>query len=233
MMVGHVRLINPVVNICALFMMSSASGEVLVSRVAASMADRSSTWIVSEQPRTLWQDEPLPTEFVSKPKASTARPTNRSESQFSLADVPSEKLAETRDLLSELNARPVDGAIVVDLPGDVLFDFDKDVLRADAIEVLNKVGALLASFSDRAISIHGHTDSKGDDAYNDALSLRRAERVRDFLDKHASSGRDFSVYGFGEKKPVAANEKPDGSDDPQGRQKNRRVEILIADNSKE
>ena len=64
--------------------------------------------------------------------------------------------------------------------------------------------------------------------YNLALSLRRAESIRNwFLTSGGITAVQFAVEGAGEKKPVAANEKPDGSDDPAGRQKNRRVSIVV------
>ena len=76
--------------------------------------------------------------------------------------------------------------------------------------------------------IEGHTDSKGNDAYNQKLSERRAASVKTwFTDKEGLGKVQFATQGFGAKKPVASNTKPDGSDDPEGRQKNRRVEIVI------
>ena len=76
--------------------------------------------------------------------------------------------------------------------------------------------------------IEGYTDSKGSEAYNKGLSEDRAQSVADWLaEVEGLDGGTFDVVGFGEAKPVAPNEKPDGSDDPEGRQKNRRVEIVI------
>ncbi len=131
----------------------------------------------------------------------------------------------TRALLSELGARRTDGDIVVDLPADVLFDFDKATIRPDAEPALRKASELLRGYPAATVMIGGHTDAKGDDAYNDALSLRRAKAVAERLSQ-GSSVR-LEAKGFGEREPVAANQRPDGSDDPQGRQKNRRVEIRI------
>ena len=66
------------------------------------------------------------------------------------------------------------------------------------------------------------------DAYNQALSEDRALSVRDWLvDEEGVDGAGFEILGFGESRPAAPNEKADGSDDPQARQKNRRVEIVI------
>lgn len=110
--------------------------------------------------------------------------------------------------------------------GDVLFDFDADRLRGDATQVLGEIGDLIRTQNPRALRITGHTDSIGDDAYNLDLSLRRARNVAAAL---ASRGNlpAVNVEGLGETQPVAANARPDGTDDPAGRQRNRRVEILL------
>ena len=75
------------------------------------------------------------------------------------------------------------------------------------------------------MTIEGHTDAIGSDADNQALSERRAAAVRTALEAELGSGYQYTSVGFGETKPVAPNTKPDGSDDPDGRALNRRVEI--------
>ena len=78
------------------------------------------------------------------------------------------------------------------------------------------------------VRIAGHTDAKGDASYNQKLSERRANAVKDwFVTKEGLQNVTFVTEGFGKQQPVAPNTKPDGSDDPEGRQKNRRVEITI------
>lgn len=93
-----------------------------------------------------------------------------------------------------------------------------------------KLEALLATKAMReggAITISGHTDSRGDDRINLRVSKRRADLVRDWLrGKDVAAGR-ITVYALGETRPVAPNAHPDGSDDPDGRAKNRRVEIAV------
>lgn len=154
-----------------------------------------------------------------------AGPDSALESVFVSSEVAPERVETTRSLLSELNARRTDGVIVIDLPADVLFDFDKATIRADAEPALTRAAELLKSYPQAQVSIGGHTDAKGDDAYNEGLSLRRARAVAARLQREA--GRTLGAEGFGERRPVAPNVKPDGSDDPDGRQKNRRVEIRI------
>ena len=117
---------------------------------------------------------------------------------------------------------------VYTLPADVLFDFDKADIRPDADEALRQTAASLAQRAPGArLLIRGHTDAKGDDAYNVELSERRARAVQAWLAEEADvdTGRT-AIQGFGESAPVAANTKPDGADDPAGRQRNRRVEIV-------
>ncbi len=78
------------------------------------------------------------------------------------------------------------------------------------------------------MQIEGHTDGKGTHPYNMKLSENRADAVKNWLVQNASiSGSRITTQGWGETKPVAPNKKPDGSDDPEGRQKNRRVEIVL------
>ncbi len=154
-----------------------------------------------------------------------AGPDSELQSVFVSSEVAPERVETTRSLLSELNARRSDGVIVIDLPADVLFDFDKATIRPDAEPALARAAELLKSYPRAQVSIGGHTDAKGDDAYNEGLSLRRARAVADRL--QGPAGRSLKAEGFGERRPVAPNVKPDGADDPAGRQKTRRVEIRI------
>ena len=119
---------------------------------------------------------------------------------------------------------------MVALPGDVLFDFDKAAIRTDARPVLDKLAQLIASDPGSSIAIEGHTDSKGDDAYNLRLSERRAAAVRDYLkDVRSIPGDRMDVKGLGEARPVAQNMTPGGQDNEAGQQKNRRVEVVIGE----
>jgi len=111
---------------------------------------------------------------------------------------------------------------------DALFEFDKATLSANAEETLKLVGPMAQKAGKHPVLVEGHTDALGKDAYNQTLSEKRAEAVRDWLQGHDYLGKDnVVVKGFGKKRPVAANTKTDGSDNPDGRQKNRRVEVAI------
>jgi outer membrane protein OmpA-like peptidoglycan-associated protein len=130
--------------------------------------------------------------------------------------------------LADLGAKVTEKEIKIALSGDILFDFDKEDLRPDAFPTLEKVGAVLNEYPDAPVLIEGHTDSKGKESYNRKLSERRAGSVRAwFIDHSKIDPERIQTKGWGESKPAAANEKPDGSDDPEGRQLNRRVEITI------
>lgn len=109
---------------------------------------------------------------------------------------------------------------------DVFFDFDRFQIRSEAEPTLAEIGERIAK-STHPIAIEGHTDGKGSDDYNQRLSVERADSVRSYLVAHGGSADRLHAVGFGKKRPVAPNEKADGSDDPAGRQRNRRVEIVI------
>lgn len=109
---------------------------------------------------------------------------------------------------------------------DVLFDFDRAETRADAAPTLHTAAQYLKTVQ-RRVRVEGHTDSKGADAYNQTLSEKRADSVRGYLVQQGVDEARLSSVGFGETRPVAPNAHADGSDDPEGRQKNRRVEIVL------
>jgi outer membrane protein OmpA-like peptidoglycan-associated protein len=77
------------------------------------------------------------------------------------------------------------------------------------------------------VLIEGHTDGKGSDSYNQGLSERRAVAVKTALVVGGLQEARLNVRGFGKTRPVAPNQTPDGADDPDGRQRNRRVEVVI------
>jgi outer membrane protein OmpA-like peptidoglycan-associated protein len=114
------------------------------------------------------------------------------------------------------------------LAADILFDFDKSTIRQDAKAALDRVAEIIRSRSQGLIKIEGFTDSKGAADYNLRLSNARAESVAHFMTEREKLGAgQFSTSGFGATRFVAPNTRADGSDDPTGRQKNRRVEIII------
>jgi outer membrane protein OmpA-like peptidoglycan-associated protein len=130
--------------------------------------------------------------------------------------------------IEDLKVKETGQEIRIELAADVLFDFDKSDLRPVAQKTLHQAAGIIQDKAKGAVRIEGHTDSKGNDAYNQKLSERRAASVKTwFIEKEGLANVQFTTQGFGAKKPVASNTKPDGSDDPDGRQKNRRVEIVL------
>jgi outer membrane protein OmpA-like peptidoglycan-associated protein len=109
---------------------------------------------------------------------------------------------------------------------DVLFDFDRAEVRTGAEPALAELTQRIAD-AHKAVMIEGHTDAVGTDTYNQGLSERRALAVRSALIHRGLPLTQLNVRGFGKSRPVAPNAYPDGSDDPDGRQRNRRVEVVI------
>lgn len=109
----------------------------------------------------------------------------------------------------------------ITLNADALFDTDKSELRPEAIAELDEFGAKAKQLGKQLIYVEGHTDSRASDAYNLALSERRAEAVASYLEQNF--GLTTQTNGKGEGEPVASN------DTAEGRQANRRVEITLLD----
>ena len=131
-------------------------------------------------------------------------------------------------VLKDLGAKVTAQEIRIELAADVLFDFDKHDLRPEAIPSLQKVAEVLRSRAGSPVTIDGHSDGKGSDAYNQPLSEKRAQAVRNWLVKSGGvTAAGITTKGWGKSKPIVPNTRPDGSDDPDGRKKNRRVEITV------
>ena len=110
----------------------------------------------------------------------------------------------------------------------MLFDFDKFDLKAQATDSLMKVAAVVKAYPKAPLLIEGHTDGKGAHAYNVSLSEKRSAAVKTWLVQNAGvAPARIVTSGLGETRPVAPNTLPDGADNPEGRQKNRRVEITL------
>lgn len=113
------------------------------------------------------------------------------------------------------------GAERVALPSEVLFDLDSDTLTAGAVPALDRVVASILRRRDAAVTVEGHTDDQGPEAYNQRLSERRAEAVAAYLSAKGVERARITPRGFGEGRPVGLN------DSEIGRRKNRRVEVVI------
>ena len=127
-----------------------------------------------------------------------------------------------------LGTRVTDLGLVIDLPSDALFNYGKAELTPAAQAELRKAAELIRASSPGEIQIVGHTDSDGDDAINQTLSEKRARTVANWFSGQVGvRQRQFVVAGKGEAAPIAPNVRDDGKDDPAGRAKNRRVEVIL------
>jgi photosystem I P700 chlorophyll a apoprotein A2 len=145
----------------------------------------------------------------------------------SRSDTRSDVSRQVSETLSDLGAAEVDGNTVITLPEEVLFDYDQAELRPDAAATLDRIAQAIDYFEDAPVRVAGHTDSHGSDAYNQQLSEDRAQSVVDHLVAAGIDGTRITAEGLGETQPIAPNENADGSDNPDGRAQNRRVEIVL------
>ncbi len=136
-----------------------------------------------------------------------------------------QKEAMRARLLAQLNqvlqTRDTARGLIVSMP-DVLFDFNKYTLKPEARERLAKISGIVLAYPDLKLEIDGYTDSIGSDEYNQTLSDKRAEAVRDFLVSNGVSMNNVSARGMGKADPVADNSTA------AGRQLNRRVEMIVS-----
>ena len=133
------------------------------------------------------------------------------------------KVMET---LSEFNAIGTESGTLLTLPENILFDFDSYELRSEASKAIDQLAEAIEATDDK-VTIVGHTDSKGEANYNQQLSEKRADAVRQALIEWGISKEMLKAVGKGADEPVAKNSHSDGSDNPDGRQKNRRVEVIL------
>ena len=115
-----------------------------------------------------------------------------------------------------------------EIAADVLFGFNRsDLLPQASAALQDSLANIRATYQYPLIRVEGHTDSIGSDAANNALSLRRAEAVRQWLIASGVPAEAITVEGFGKRQPVAPNTLPNGADSVDGRARNRRV-VLVA-----
>jgi outer membrane protein OmpA-like peptidoglycan-associated protein len=150
--------------------------------------------------------------------------TREAQSSQSQAEAAQAQLASAQQQLADLQAKKTDRGMVVTL-GDVLFDTGQATLKPGASLALNRLATFLSANPQTRILIEGHTDSRGSDEYNEVLSERRAKAVATELMSRGISPDQVQTLGRGKSYPVASN------DTPEGRQRNRRVEIVFSDTS--
>ena len=112
----------------------------------------------------------------------------------------------------------------------IKYNYESAQLTTEAQSKLDQVAQTLKDSPGFRIQLSGHTDAKGTESYNQKLSQARAESARSYLVSKGVAADRIVAKGFGESQPIAPNTKPDGSDNPEGRAKNRRTEVKILDN---
>jgi outer membrane protein OmpA-like peptidoglycan-associated protein len=127
----------------------------------------------------------------------------------------------------EFEAQQNGRSLSMNLSGDLLFDYDKAMLKPEAEQALKKVAVVLSQFPESHVTVEGFTDSKGTQSRNLELSRERAEAVKNWLVKNGIAGANIATKGYGEGYPVAPNTNENGSDNPLGRALNRRVSIIV------
>ena len=140
------------------------------------------------------------------------------------AQAEAEKAQLRAQLLNQLNSilqtRDSARGLIVNM-SDVLFDTGSYTLKPGAREKLAKISGIVLAHPGLSLQIEGHTDSVGGDEFNQQLSERRADSVRDFLAEQGVAPSTITAHGFGKTQPVASN------DTAEGRQRNRRVELVV------
>lgn len=205
----------------------SATGLVAVTTILvvgcnSVIPNQSDSNSLSKTSSTVTQQIPTPTnqtQQISTVKTPTVKiPTVK---------IPTVKIPEVTVPTVKVQAN--DEFMILTLPADILFDFDKDNIRPDASQALTQVAQVLTKrYPSNYLQINGHTDAVGNDTYNQNLSQRRANAVSRWLSENFQvAAQRMTIKGYGESQPVAPNTKADGKDDPAGRQQNRRVEVII------
>lgn len=150
-------------------------------------------------------------------RADADRMEREGEEERALSAAEAAKLQQQID---ELEAEATERGLVLTL-GDLLFEFDSSELKAGNSSNLGRLVSFLKEYPARNAAIEGHTDNVGSADYNQGLSQRRAESVRNYLVQQGIASKRLSSIGFGQSQPLASN------DSEAGRQSNRRVEIII------
>jgi outer membrane protein OmpA-like peptidoglycan-associated protein len=156
------------------------------------------------------------------------REVNQAQSQIAQAQNEAAqeraKSDEMQQRLADLEAKQTERGLVLTLQ-DVLFDVGRSELKPGGFRAVQKLAAFMHDYPDRRVRIEGFTDSTGSAEFNQELSEQRAFAVKDALMQSGIDPDRIEMQGYGESYPVASN------DTNEGRQLNRRVEIVISDDS--
>jgi outer membrane protein OmpA-like peptidoglycan-associated protein len=144
---------------------------------------------------------------------------------------PKSFIIDTRDKDPNVNNMINQGRIGIEaLPAEnikinVFYEFNSSKITEESKNSLDTISNLMLKLPNISLLVSAHTDNKGSDTYNQTLSQKRANNIKDYLIKKGIEKSRIEAKGLGETMPIAPNENPDGSDNPDGRTKNRRTEI--------
>ncbi len=194
-----------------------------LARQHSAIAEEKGKQVAAEQAIDAARGERDKTIIMSRTsEADVAR--QRAEVARKQAEEAAERARKLQAQVAELEAKQTERGLVLTL-GDVLFDTGKAKLKGGAMRTVDQLTGFLNQYPERKVLIEGHTDSVGSADFNQRLSEDRANSVRyALLDRGIASTR-IMVRGLGEDYPVATN------DSASGRQQNRRVEVIISDDS--
>lgn len=139
----------------------------------------------------------------------------------SRSTVTSDVEVRVAEIISDYDGVTTEAGTTLTVPAEVLFDFDESELRPDAEARLDEILEVLGFYEDAPVEVVGHTDDRGEDAYNQTLSEERAAAVAAYLEQGGVDPGRLTVEGRGETDPARPN------DSDAGRQANRRVEITV------
>jgi outer membrane protein OmpA-like peptidoglycan-associated protein len=128
---------------------------------------------------------------------------------------------QAKDLEEIAETKRTENGVIVRMKSEILFETGSAVLKPEAVAQIEKVGDVLAKYSDDRIRVEGHTDSVGTRQANEELSLRRANAVKSVLIGRGVKETQITALGMGEEHPIADNKTADG------KKQNRRVEVHI------
>lgn len=153
--------------------------------------------------------------------AQTAVAQQQAANAEAMARAAQAKAAQLESMMAELQAKKTERGMIITI-GDVLFATNQATLTPNGVATVRKLAEVLVQNPERTVLIEGFTDSTGGDAYNQALSERRANSVRDALIGMNVGRERIATRGYGKAHPVASN------DTASSRQLNRRVEIVLS-----
>ncbi len=161
-------------------------------------------------------------ESAEQSRQTAMEASQRAEESRQTAMEASQRADLLAQRVNELEARPTDRGLVLTL-GDVLFEFGKATMHSDGMKSMENLTTFLQQYPGRNILIEGFTDNIGSEAYNLELSRNRANSVKSDLVNRGIAESRIRIRGYGIQYPAASNATEDG------RQKNRRVEVIISD----